>query len=230
VAAVLQEKRGVLADFIAQDPKGKLVPDLIIQLAGRLRAEQADQLRELDSLVKHISHIKNIVSMQQRYAKVSGILEPVPVNELVEDALQMNIDALARHGVILERRFEPAPRVLVDRHKVLQILINLIRNAKYAVDKSPGPDKRIIVAIQAPAAHHVHIQVQDNGVGIAPENLNRIFSHGFTTKQDGHGFGLHSSALAAKEMGGSLHAQSDGPSRGACFTLELPIENPRPTS
>lgn len=69
------------------------------------------------------------------------------------------------------------------------------------------------------------ITVSDNGVGIAVENLTRIFAHGFTTKKNGHGFGLHSSALAAKELGGSLRASSEGPDRGATFILELPLNH-----
>jgi len=227
LAGMLEQNRGRLGDYLSNDPKGKLVPEYLGQLAGRLREEQAGQLHELEALVKHIGHIKNIISMQQRYAKVSGILELVPVEELVEDGLQMNAEALARHGVSLERRFAPAPPVVADKHKVLQILVNLIRNAKYAVDRSENPVKRVIVSILAPTDKRVQIQVQDNGIGIAPENLNRIFAHGFTTKQDGHGFGLHTSALAAKEMGGALHAHSDGLGRGALFTLELPVAPPR---
>jgi signal transduction histidine kinase len=227
LAAILEQNRGQLADYLSADPKGKLVPEFLIQLTGRLRDEQAGQLRELESLVKHIGHIKNIISMQQRYAKVSGILELVPVEELVEDGLQINAEALARHGVSLERRFAPVPPVVADKHKVLQILVNLIRNAKYAVNHSPSPIKRVIVSILASTDKRVQIQIQDNGIGIAPENLNRIFAHGFTTKQDGHGFGLHTSALAAKEMGGALHAHSDGLGHGALFTLELPVAPPR---
>jgi signal transduction histidine kinase len=230
VAALLEEKRGQLGDFLSNDPKGRLVPEFLVQLTGRLRAEQAGQLRELDSLVKHIGHIKNIISMQQRYAKVSGILELVPVEELVEDGLQINAEALSRHGVSLERRFAPVPPVVADKHKVLQILVNLIRNAKYAVEHSPAPIKRVVVSILAPSDKRVQIQVQDNGVGITPENLNRIFAHGFTTKKDGHGFGLHTSALAAKEMGGALHAHSDGLGCGALFTLELPVAPLRASS
>jgi len=202
------------------------VPEFLVQLASRLRAEQSGQLHELEALVKHIGHIKNIIAMQQRYARVSGILEKVPVEELVEDGLQINAEALSRHGVEVERRFAPVPPVVADKHKVLQILVNLLRNAKYAVEHSPGPIKKVIVSILAPSDKRVQIQIQDNGVGIAPENLNRIFAHGFTTKQDGHGFGLHSSALAAKEMGGALRAHSEGLGRGALFTLELPVAPP----
>jgi signal transduction histidine kinase len=102
-------------------------------------------------------------------------------------------------------------------------LVNLISNAKYAVVHGSDPIKRVTVSIQAPSKEWVRIQVSDNGIGIAPENLKRIFVHGFTTKKDGHGFGLHTSALAAKEMGGALHVHSDGLGHGADFTLELPV-------
>jgi signal transduction histidine kinase len=70
------------------------------------------------------------------------------------------------------------------------------------------------------------IRVEDNGIGIPPENLTRIFSHGFTTRPDGHGFGLHIGAINAREMGGSLSVASEGTGRGATFTLILPMSPP----
>ena len=135
----------------------------------------------------------------------------------------MNGAAFDRHCVEVIREFGDAPLVRVDKHKVLQVLINVIRNAKYAVSESSRLDKRITVRIGANGNRRVKIAVCDNGIGIAPENLARIFAHGFTTKKDGHGFGLHSAALAATETGGSLFAHSDGPGQGATFTLELPM-------
>jgi signal transduction histidine kinase len=230
VTALLEQHKDHLGDYLTNDPKGKLVPEYLLQVTHRLRAEQLREIKELNSLVKHVAHIKNIVSMQQRYAKVSGIQEAVTVEEIVEDGLRMNSEALIRHGVNLERRFEPVPPVVVDKHRVLQILVNLIRNAKYAVDFGPGPIKRVTVSIRAPSEGRVRIEVKDNGIGIAPENLNRIFVHGFTTKKDGHGFGLHTSAIAAKEMGGTLHVHSEGLGHGALFALELPAAPHRTTS
>ena len=111
-----------------------------------------------------------------------------------------------------------------DRHKVMQILVNLLSNAKHALDHSDG-DRRMKVRVVQNQEGLLEIAVIDNGVGIPPENLSRIFSHGFTTKKMGHGFGLHSGALAAKELGGTLKAHSDGPGLGATFTLTLPLEN-----
>ena len=135
----------------------------------------------------------------------------------------MNVGAFERHGVVVQKRFSPAPLLRVDRHKVLQILINLIRNAKYALDEVQRIDKRITISISAPDETSVRIEVADNGIGISAENLTRIFAHGFTTRKDGHGFGLHSGFLAARSMGGSLSVASLGVERGATFTLTLPI-------
>jgi len=140
----------------------------------------------------------------------------------LEDALRMNAGAVTRHRIKVIREYSEVPPVSLEKHKVLQILVNLIRNAKHALTDGGREDKRLIVRI---ARHNgdVAVSVSDNGIGIAPENLIRIFAHGFTTKKDGHGFGLHSAALAAREMGGSLTAQSDGVGTGAIFTLALPL-------
>jgi signal transduction histidine kinase len=159
--------------------------------------------------------------MQQTYARISGVTESLQVRDLIEDALHINSAALVRHGVELVRDYAEVPLVSTDRHKVLQILVNLIRNAKYACDDSALAEKRITVRLRR-SGERVEISVQDNGVGIPAENLARIFNHGFTTRKDGHGFGLHSGANAARELGGSLTVHSDGRGKGATFTLELP--------
>jgi signal transduction histidine kinase len=161
--------------------------------------------------------------MQQSYATVGGVKEMIDVVNLAEDSLRMNEGALSRHRVEIIREFDRVPPMNVEKHKILQILVNLMRNAKYACDESAREDKKMTVRISN-SDGAVRISVIDNGVGIPPENLTRIFSHGFTTRKGGHGFGLHSGALAAKEMGGSLTAQSGGLGQGATFTLELPCD------
>jgi signal transduction histidine kinase len=134
----------------------------------------------------------------------------------------MNAGALARHGVEVVRDFEGRPLVNVDKHKVLQILVNLVRNAKYACSESGLPGRRVTLSARS-ADGQARIQITDDGVGIAAENLTRIFNHGFTTRAAGHGFGLHSGALAARELGGNLSVHSEGVGRGATFSLELPL-------
>jgi PAS domain S-box-containing protein len=225
-AGMLREQNGALASFLTEDPKGKVLPEYLANLSQQLVAEQEAMVKEVDHLRQNIQHIKVIVAMQQSYAKLSGVYENVPIAELVNDALRMNWGAFERHGITVTREFAAdLPQVCVDRHKVLQILINLLRNAKYASDQAQVADKRLVVGVNWNGGDRVAIHVQDNGVGIAPENLTRIFAHGFTTKKDGHGFGLHSGANAAREMGGDLSVHSDGVGKGATFTLELPVAN-----
>ena len=162
------------------------------------------------------------MSRQQSLARTPGATETVNVPELVEDALRMNLSGVAQHDIEVIRDFKAVPPVRVEKHKVLQILVNLVRNAKQSCEVSGRREKKLGLHTTRDN-DHVRIAVSDNGVGIPPENLARIFSHGFTTKKDGHGFGLHSCALAAAEMGGTLTTHSDGIGRGATFTLELPI-------
>jgi PAS domain S-box-containing protein len=221
VVALLQEHAQDLGEFITHNSRGKHLPAHLAQLSEHLLAEQKTNARELDSLRRNVDHIKEIVAMQQNYATFGGVKEMVNVANLVEDSLRMNAGALSRHEVEVIREFETVPLLNVEKHKILQILVNLLRNAKYACDDSERADKRLTVRV-VNGDGRIKVSVIDNGVGIPPENLTRIFNHGFTTRKDGHGFGLHSSALAAKEMGGSLTVRSDGVGQGAAFTLELP--------
>ncbi len=226
-ANLLKEKNGDIAAYLTSDPKGKLMPEFFVQVAQQLQKEQQNALDELQQLSKNVEHIKDIVAMQQSYAHVAGIVEKVTLESVIEDALRMNTEAMARHDVNVIRQFADLPELLVDKHKVLQILINLIRNAKYALDECKESEKRLTITTARTDDGQAMIRVADNGVGIPPENLTRIFAHGFTTRSNGHGFGLHIGALNAHELGGSLAAASEGPGRGATFTLILPF-SPRP--
>lgn len=222
VAALLAAQAADLPAFFA-GARGQQVPVYLKELAADLLAERDATTEELTALRANVEHIKEIVAMQQSYAKRGGLTELLDVRTLVEDSLSMNDAAFSRHGITLVRDYQDVPQVSVDKHKVLQILVNLIRNAGHACDEArAGADKRVTVRVRA-TPQAVQIAVIDTGVGILQENLARIFNHGFTTRKDGHGFGLHSSALAARELGGSLEAESLGAGMGATFTLTLPL-------
>ena len=222
LAALLTENENNLESFFSGSGKGKHLPGYIRTLAKQVAAERVEMTSELKQLQKHIEHIKTIVSMQQSYAKTSGVVETVSPVELIEDAVRINSGGLARHQVDILREYHAVPSVKIDRHKVLQILVNLIRNAKYACDES-GKEERWIKLRLVRVDNLIEICVIDNGVGISEENLTRIFNHGFTTRAHGHGFGLHSGALAAQELGGTLVANSEGLGKGATFTLTIPV-------
>ena len=229
VVALMREHEHDLGTFIATDPKGKHLPTYLAQLSDHLLADHEVIVKELDLLQRNVEHIKGVVAMQQSYAKVSGVKEIVNLRDLVEDSLRMDEGALNRHGVEVTREFEAVPPISVEKHKVLQILVNLVRNAKHACDESERTDKQLTLHVFN-SDGRVKVSVADNGIGIPTENLTRIFAHGFTTKKDGHGFGLHNGALAAKEMGGALTVQSEGTGMGATFILTLPLQPPKTIS
>jgi ligand-binding sensor domain-containing protein len=226
VASLMSQHAADLAGFLTAHPQGRHLPVYLDQLAGQLVQEQQTALVELGLLRENIEHIKDIVAMQQNYAKISGVTESVKVADLVEDALRMNAGELARHDIKLVRDYADLPPIVVEKHKVLQILVNLIRNAEHACDEADRNDKELRIGISA-AGGGIQICVVDNGIGIPAENLTRIFNHGFTTRKGGHGFALHNGALSARALGGSLKVHSDGPGLGATFTLTLPLRPPR---
>jgi signal transduction histidine kinase len=213
---------GGLAAFLETE-KGKVLPTYLSSVSRRLFEEHAKVLEELGSVNRHVDHIKAIVATQQAYAQPGGLMAPVAISALIDDALHLGESSFARHGIEVIKDYGRELTVVTDRHKVLQIMINLFANARHALKDHRLPPQQLTVQVRQ-VADRIAIRVSDTGVGIAAENLERIFGHGFTTRPAGHGFGLHASANAARELGGALHAASDGCGRGATFTLELPAE------
>jgi Na+/proline symporter/C4-dicarboxylate-specific signal transduction histidine kinase len=221
VAELMQTHSADLGRFISEDQQGKRLPAYLRNLAEHLRAERLELLTELESVGRKADHIKHIVAVQQEFAGVSRFLQATNVASLIEDAIRIN--TLDRRGEEIVREFAPLPRLSMHKHKLLQILINLLSNAKHAVDdEAAASQKRITVRLERPEPDRLVISVTDTGMGIAPEDHQRLFQHGFTTRKEGHGFGLHAAITAAREMGGSLTAYSAGRGKGATFTLELP--------
>jgi len=226
-AELLDEHTENLGRFFTADPRGQQFPAYLKVLASQLSKEREAVLSEMDTLRQSVEHIKAVVSMQQRHARSTDVAELLPVPELLDDALRLHALSLERAGIQVRREYAQVQPVWVDRHKLLQILVNLLGNARHALVESGREDKLLTLRVVR-VGERLRIEVVDNGVGIAPENLERLFTQGFTTKKDGHGFGLHISALAAEEMQGSISCASAGLGEGATFTLELPtVQAPR---
>jgi sensor domain CHASE-containing protein len=224
----VRDSQGDLSTFIANDPRGKYLYPLLTSLTEQLSAEQRTIVDEVRTLTDGIQHIKELIQSQQSYAGRSGVLEHVSIQDEIEKALQITAQSETA-PVEIVRDFGDSEPCLVDRHRLLEILVNVIQNARQALAAAERPDAKLVLRIRRAddAANAedecIRIEIEDNGVGIPPENLDRIFTHGFTTRKEGHGFGLHTSANAATEMGGSLSATSPGPGLGATFLLNLPI-------
>ena len=223
VADLIEAHLNDLAAFLSSDARGRQLPAYVAQLARELMRERELLEAELETLRTGVDHIKAVIAMQQSYAHASSIAEVLALQELVEEALVMSASSLERNHIHVLRSFEPGLKVNAPRHRVLEVLVNLVSNAEHAVLSTGRNDPRIEIELKRVDDSRVELRVRDNGTGISAENLQRIFSFGFTTKKTGHGFGLHNSALAAREMGGVLIARSDGPGHGAEFVLRLPL-------
>ena len=220
---LLREHETDLAEFLTASAQGKKLPAYLEKVAAHLLQERDVLVGEARDLSVRIDHMKDIVHRQQSYARVSGVTSFGRLSAVVEDVLRMQQGALAEHGIRVETKFLWDEEFEMDRSRVLQILLNLMSNARQATVQRGGGEGLIRVDCELVAEQRVRLRVLDHGVGISAENLAKVFGHGFTTKRDGHGFGLHHSANAAAEMGGRLWAESQGEGRGACFCLELPV-------
>ena len=229
VVGLLEQHANELSTFMANEERGRKIPAFLANLSKELVEEQERCLEALEELTKHVQHVGDIIQLQQSHSQTKGLTEPTSIEELVEDALKINAEMITRNKVEVKRELADLPTLLLDRHKVLQILTNLISNAIYALSISSRDDRILKICVKEPKSGFLRINVCDNGIGIPKENLTRIFEHGFTTKKTGHGFGLHSTALSANELNGSIKVHSDGPGKGAVFTVELPYKTQEAT-
>jgi signal transduction histidine kinase len=226
IAELLKGHDENLAIFLTQDPKGKRIPPAIMKLGSHLIEEQQTVLKELEGLVRNIDHVKQIIISHQAMAKSRGISEALSVVELLDQAVELSFQPGDAKWIRIQRDYQSVPAVVTDRHQLLQILVNLLRNAKQAMQLQVGNDHLLTIRVEGPTEDglSVVITIQDTGMGIAPEHLARMFTRGFTTKHDGNGIGLHSSMVTIHRMGGLLKAHSDGIGAGATLTLILPVE------
>ena len=222
-AAMLGENAERGSSFFNDDPRGKALPGYLARLSEHLLDENGRMQSQMKEVLDRVDHIRDIVVLQQRHGKVRVRSGSADLANLVQDALRLEGDALASAGVNVETRIHDLPPLdLVPSH-ILQILVNLISNARHALAGTPAGERSLEIVVHPPEAGKVAIAVKDNGCGIPKSRLTQIFSHGFTTREDGHGFGLHHAALLAQDMGGKLTADSDGPEAGANFILSLPF-------
>lgn len=228
-ADLMRDQGANLSLYLTQDARGKLVPLLIIELVEQIINECDSSVKELSHLLENLDHIKQIVAAQQNHAKSGGLIQSIAPTELFEEAIRINRVSAQRHGITLTREFADLPKIETDHHQILHILVNFIGNAIQAVKPRHAGDRRVGLRLDKSGPNILFV-VKDNGVGIPPENIQKIFGHGFTTRKDGHGFGLHSGALAARALGGKLHVYSDGLDQGSRFTLELPVTGLSTTS
>jgi signal transduction histidine kinase len=225
IASMFHDHQDNLQTFLTEDPKGKQIPSYLGLVAESLSGSHQTIQSELDSLVKKVDHIKQVIMAQQDIAHAGNVREASSVEDLMEQALSMAMPEPEKYRIQVVREYGAVPTIMTDRHQVLQILVNLITNAKNAMVEYPGHSHQLTVRLgmSDDGNNSVRLEVTDTGRGIAAENLPRLFAQGFTTRKTGHGLGLHSAAISAKSLGGSIQAHSAGEGCGATFILDLPL-------
>jgi C4-dicarboxylate-specific signal transduction histidine kinase len=218
---LLKENMDKLETFILDDPRGKKLLQYYLQIEEPFANATAQIQQNIHRLNEKLNTISEVIATQQSYAGVGGLTEKANLIDVIQDALVIQSGSIERHGLTLIKEFQDVPEILVQKTKLVNILVNLIKNAKDSMGGIDRKNKTLVIALQQEGGA-VIVRFKDNGGGIKPENIKKIFSYGFTTKKDGHGFGLHSSANYMKEMGGEMWAESDGEGKGAQFILKFP--------
>lgn len=221
---LLMENLNDLENFILNNPKGKKLMGFYLEIEKVLDNEQELIDDNFARLNKSIQTIAEIISAQQIYAKKPNSSESIFLKDVVEDALTIQSDVIGGYGIEILKRYDQVSRLNVQKARLVHVIINLINNAKDAMALVPE-DKRTLWISLEQTDECVELQLKDTGIGIKNEHLDKIFSHGFTTKEEGHGFGLHSCKTYIEEMGGKILVQSEGEGKGAVFTLQFPIAN-----
>ena len=223
-ATLLRTHEERITSALPELPQLSSVPTYLAALGAHLAGERTRLLDEARRLLEHLDHLRHVVSLQQSYAENLGVKEFVALKDVVEASVELNVEAFQQASVTVERAYDELPPQLLDRHRVMQILVNLLRNAGQAMEQCPAEARVVRVRVEKNGEPQVKVHVIDRGIGMSAEALARVFEFGFTTKKTGHGFGLHSCANLAREMGGRLSCHSEGQGKGATFTLELPFQ------
>jgi len=226
ISDLLKEHTNDMTQFLTETEQGKTLVNYLIKIGTSIKNEYDEIYFELEQLVKNVEHIKSVIVVQQSISGAVGIIESVSITKVLDEVLDLNSSEFKAYKVIIEKEYDETPLIMVDRIKLEQILVNIIQNARDSLRESTNQQKKLTLSIKNIANDKIMINITDNGVGIHENTLKTMFSFGFTTKKTGHGFGLHSSAIAARELGGSISVTSEGVDKGATFSIELPC-NPK---
>lgn len=206
------------------DKKGALISRYLSELSELIEKESRALFEEILHVMKQFEHIRDVVTLQMDIAGVSELRERVDISEIVDQAIHMIFTESDYKKICIKNNIIKNITFVTQKQKLLQVLINIIKNAKEAVIEKDSDNKEISISVSHEDDKSLlKIQIEDNGIGIKKNSIDSVFSMGFTTKSKGHGYGLHSSAIIVREIGGELSVDSKGENRGAVFTIKIPL-------
>ena len=222
LSEMISKHKDSIQDYLLLDPKGKLIPKYLETISSSLKKDLVNMLNEADNIEQQVQHIKDIITSQQDLSGSSEIIEEILLSEIINSAIKMIIPTYIQ----VKKDYQYDKKLVTDRIKLTQVLVNLLLNAKQSLILNKQEENKTLTVsiVESSNEGFIDIILQDNGVGISKENLDKLFKFGFTTKDTGHGYGLHSSALTIKQIKGIIKGQSDGIGKGATFTISLPLD------
>lgn len=224
LCSLLNKHESNLGEFFTEDPRGLKTLYFLNELAKYWHEDYQWTNAEVNNLIKNIQNIKNIINTHQDLSKIMGTEQLSAIHELLDEALIIT-GLESRRDITVKKQYGKMGAILIDIVKIMQVMVNLLRNAKEALMESTTAKKTLIIKTELIDNDMILIEISDNGIGISSQNINKIFNYGFTTKQSGHGFGLHASALSINELGGDIQVKSEGLGKGATFCLTLPYRH-----
>ena len=227
---IMARVREVVERDAALPPEEKERLTEILRLTPEtVRAEYDKVIEDVQQIRDKHEHIESIIHLQMRYARLYGDLEDVDVNHLVDDALRMLDDSLRKRSVTVTRNFARVPPVRIEQAKLIQIIVNLLKNGFEAMEEIAPEERHITIStyLENGTPPAVVLAIKDTGVGFSAVVQKQLFVFGYTTKSKGSGFGLHSCANYLIANNGSISAYSEGEGKGAEFVVRLPAGTAR---
>jgi signal transduction histidine kinase len=216
---ILTQNENDMSNFLKNDKGSKLIE--YYKLIEKLFGEEIDKTDNIVSeLDKKINLIIGILTTQQNYAGFSSTLESLDILKIIDDVLLMEKASLEKATVQIVKKIRKVPNINAQKNKTMHVLINLIKNGKEAM-MANDILRRVLTISVYDNFEYVVVEINDCGTGIASENTSRLFTYGFTTKSNGHGFGLYSCAQYMKEMNGLITAESAGLGLGSTMILKF---------
>jgi signal transduction histidine kinase len=175
---------------------------------------------DLKVIEEEINRINEIVDQFLRFAKPAPpLLEKAEVLSIVEETLQLLRPQIEKQRILVQKEFQPLPLILMDRKQMKQAILNLLLNAVQAMPKGG----HLALRGHMPDENRwVQLSIQDSGVGIPGEDIDKLFDPFFSTKEGGMGLGLSIAHRIIDQLDGKIEVES-APGKGTLFTVWLPI-------
>lgn len=217
--------------FLNEDSKGKKVLSNLPTIFKGVAADQEELNEQMGKLEKSVKLMTKIIERQQNYAKSQYSFhkpktELLDINKIITDSIELNKLSFDKYDIEIMTDLSELPQVECIYHEIYNIIANIMKNAKEAyMSKDFVGDRKTLEISSKLDDKSVRIEIKDNAIGIAKDNLEKVFEKGFSDKEDGHGFGLHTCRKSVRSLGGELWAESEGVGKGTTFVITLPIES-----